>query len=105
MREIKRDEEGHFLKGHTGFRDEANGQWKGDKAGYTAIHDWVYIHLGTPKKCEGCDTKTAKKYEWANLSGKYERIASDWKRLCTSCHRKHDGHSLKAWVTRRKYAA
>lgn len=109
MREIKRQyndkpNSTSFKKGHPGLRGEKNPMWKGAKAGYTSIHCWLYIHLGKPRKCEHCGTLSAKKFEWANISKKYIRDASDWIRLCTSCHRKYDRHAQKMWVTRRMYA-
>lgn len=57
---------------------------------YSQCHYRVRKLRGTPKKCEVCGSITAKKYEWANLSGNYEDI-NDYKRMCTSCHCKHDG--------------
>lgn len=75
--------------------------WKGDKASYTAKHIWIRTHAGTPSLCEDCGTTQAKKFEWANISKQYKRELTDWKRLCVQCHRKYDGHSAKAWATRR----
>lgn len=54
--------------------------------GYRGIHNWVERTLGKPKLCEHCETTTAKRYHWANISGKYLRDKSDWLRLCVSCH-------------------
>lgn len=54
---------------------------------YIALHNWVRYHKGTPSECEECGTTTAKRYEWSNISGKYERVLSDYRRLCASCHR------------------
>jgi len=65
---------------------ENNPNWKGEKVGYHALHSWLYNHLGKPSKCEHCKSTTAKKFEWANISGKYERDLKDWTRLCTKCH-------------------
>ena len=69
---------------------EKNKAWKGDRVKYRALHYWVEQWKGKPKKCEKCGTKKAKKYEWANVSGKYKRTLSDWIRLCTGCHLKMD---------------
>lgn len=74
--------------------------WEGENAGYTSKHDWLYLKFGQPSICEDCGNKTAKKYEWANVSGKYKRERSDWKRLCTSCHHKFDNSAQKAWITK-----
>lgn len=83
---------------------EMNGSWKGDRVSYSGLHRWIYRHLGLPKLCEHCGTTEAKKFEWANKSGLYLRDLHDWLRLCVSCHRKYDGHSQKAWLTRRMNA-
>ena len=65
--------------------------WKGDNVKYRALHQWIENNLGTPSLCSDCGSTTAKKFEWANISGKYRRDLSDWKRLCRSCHRFFDG--------------
>lgn len=67
-----------------------NAGWKGDQVGYFALHAWLKRERGRPSKCEQCGTKSAKRYEWANTSGRYLRDFSDWRRLCVSCHRKQD---------------
>ncbi|KKM07769.1 hypothetical protein LCGC14_1730510 [marine sediment metagenome] len=91
-----------FKKGHKRTLGELNGNWKGNKVGYGALHDWLVLRLGKPKICSLCNTTKAKKFEWANISGEYKRDITDWTRLCTSCHRKKDGHSFKMLETRRK---
>lgn len=74
---------------------EENPEWKGDDAGYTAIHKWVRRKLGGDNKCQHCNRTDQKKYEWANIDHKYRRVLEDWMRLCTSCHRKHDNKWLR----------
>ena len=69
---------------------QSNGAWKGESAGYAAKHKWLDRNFGRPRKCENCGTEKAKKFEWANISGKYHREREDYKCLCTSCHRKMD---------------
>lgn len=56
---------------------------------YGSLHYKVRKIRGTPKECEECKTTTAKKYDWANLTGKYYD-PYDYKRLCVSCHNKLD---------------
>lgn len=90
-----------FQKGHKHSEGERHWAWKGDEVGYTALHYWVKRRLGTPHKCEHCGDINASKYEWANKSHQYRRDLHDWLRLCTSCHRKYDGHAIKMWVTRK----
>jgi len=71
-------------------KGEDSPNWKGDKVGQEALHNWVQKHLGKPSKCEHCKTTKVKKFEWANISQKYKRDLKDWVRLCTKCHAKFD---------------
>ncbi len=73
-------------------RGEKHPLWKGKDVGYTALHDWVKRYLGSPDVCEDCGNKDLRhrQYTWANISGKYKRELSDWKRLCMKCHKKFD---------------
>lgn len=74
-------------------------QWKGDKVGYAALHDWVQRYRGKANKCEWCGSTS--KMEWANISRKYKRDLNDFMQLCHSCHMKHDNIPKKVWATRR----
>jgi excisionase family DNA binding protein len=68
--------------------------WKGDKLTYTRLHARVYELRGKPQHCEQCGTTDPdKRYEWANLTGRYEDT-DDYRRMCKSCHRRYDlaGH-------------
>ncbi len=57
---------------------------------YFQHHLRVRKQRGTPQCCERCGTEDpSKRYDWANLSGKYEDI-NDYARLCRLCHRKYD---------------
>jgi len=80
------------LKGKIGKESR---RWKGDKASYVAKHMWIIKHYGNAKKCSNNPDHRAKRYEWANKSGKYKRDISDYIELCPSCHRKMD-HDRKA---------
>lgn len=66
-----------------------NPQWKGNKAGYFAIHNWLRRNFGEAKQCEFCKSK--KWIQWANISKSYQRDIKDWKALCVVCHRRFDG--------------
>lgn len=71
-------------------RGPNNSSWKGDKAKYAAFHYRVINEKGRPQKCEVCGTDDkSKTYDWANLTGQYHLI-EDYKRMCRSCHWKHD---------------
>jgi hypothetical protein len=78
---------------------EDNDSWKGDHAGYSAFHRRMESLKGKPKKCELCGTTDPNKtYDWACMTGKYNDPA-DYKRLCRSCHWKHD----KKYLNFRRY--
>ncbi len=68
-----------------------NPTWKGDKAGYSALHTWIKRHKGIPKECKSCGVKRRKKMiHWANISHKYKRKLNDFIALCVKCHSKYD---------------
>jgi hypothetical protein len=78
-RRIKRDQRG-----------PANSTWRGDSAGYTALHSRIHRQRGQPSRCEKCGTEDpSMRYEWANLTGRYEDI-DDYARMCLPCHRRYD---------------
>jgi hypothetical protein len=73
-------------------RGPDNHAWKGDEAGYSALHLRVVEARGKPTRCAACDTvDPERRYEWANLTGDYTDIA-DYIRLCLPCHRRFDGY-------------
>ncbi len=72
-------------------RGPKNSSWKGDQASYSALHLRVTAARGAEKRCDVCGTSDPKRqYDWANLTGNYADIW-DYKRMCRSCHWKHDG--------------
>jgi len=66
-----------------------NPQWKGDNAGYGALHDWIKRYKPKPEKCERC--KISEPFDIANISGKYFRDLNDFEWLCRKCHMTKDG--------------
>jgi hypothetical protein len=75
-------------------RGEANHMWKGDLAGYQALHLRVDAARGKPMRCDWCESEGEPRYEWANLTGDYTDIW-DFVRLCIACHRKYDSKRRK----------
>jgi len=72
-------------------RGRMNTGWKGDQAGYQALHLRVYRARGRPTTCSMCGTTDpTKTYDWANLTGNYQDIA-DFAPMCRSCHWRYDG--------------
>jgi len=82
------------------YKKEKSVLWKGDKAGYGAIHTWLKTNFGNPPKCENCG-KIGKKINdlwnihWAKLKNKeYERKRENFWGLCANCHIDYDGTSV-----------
>jgi len=73
-------------------RGAAHANWCGDKASYSAKHDWVRRWMGAPQACAKCGKDNLKKtqYHWANISHTYKRDRTDWVRLCVRCHKLYD---------------
>jgi hypothetical protein len=68
---------------------DSNSSWKGQEAGYAALHRRIYSLFGKPVKCSRCDTEESKNYDYANLTGNYTDI-NDYAPMCRSCHWKYD---------------
>lgn len=94
----------HGIKARVAFKrdqtGEKNSYWKGDKAGYQAMHRRLYARFGKPNKCTMCGTESASHYDYANLSGSYEQIG-DYMPMCRSCHWKFDKKVLNIKHMRR----
>lgn len=78
----------HLKENHPHLQNEQIGTWKGEAAGYQAVHDWVKVRLGKAKVCSQCDS--VKRVQWANKSRQYNRELSDWVELCQKCHARYD---------------
>ena len=72
-----------------GHLSEKNVNWKGDKVGYIALHEWVTRRFKKTKLCQNCKERSP--FDLANKSGKYKRDIRDWKWLCRRCHMLEDG--------------
>lgn len=62
------------------------------KAEYSRVHSWMRRHYGKADRCESkkCDGKSTC-YNWAKIKNKeYETNRKNFKRLCSSCHKKYD---------------
>ncbi len=75
-------------------RGPANDSWKGDQAGYAALHLRVRAERGVPVRCATCG-QTDGRIECAKLSGAYAD-AGDYEQLCSSCHKKFDAKRRRA---------
>lgn len=78
-------------RNQTGSKNHA---WKGDNAGYKALHLRVQTERGKPNRCDWCESAGKDRYEWANLTGNYIDVW-DYVRLCVKCHRAYDAKRRK----------
>lgn len=70
-------------------RGSANANWRGSEATYAALHYRVQALRGSPSRCSACDRTDQLRYEWANLTGRYDD-PNDYVRMCVGCHRRFD---------------
>jgi hypothetical protein len=84
---LRVSQETEFKKGEN--LAEKHKFWKGDKVGYMALHKWIHNNWGKAGQCFRCRVLN-KKYQWANVTGVYDRNKKNWEQLCLSCHRKED---------------
>ena len=63
--------------------------WKGSKASYSTLHDWVRRWKEKPDTCTLCNKP--KRLEVHNIDGLYKRNLEDWIWTCRKCHQTLDG--------------
>ncbi len=81
-------------KTHKGYNSGSkNGMWKGDKAGYGALHEYLVSHNPKPTLCVRCNSRPP--YDLANISGNYTRDIDDYEWLCRKCHMEKDGRLVR----------
>lgn len=73
-------------KAKLGLRGSQTNRWKGNKVKYRAIHMWIQSLLGKASYCSKDKSHKASRYHWANKSGEYRRVISDWWSLCSRCN-------------------
>lgn len=91
--------------GQTGNKHHS---WKGDMAGYSALHHWLRKHYGNPLECFYCNKRGEKvgrawNLQWANIDGEYRRDIKNWFGLCAKCHGGHDKKLKDSGVVSRIY--
>jgi len=91
----------HYIKCSLAKLNEKNPMWKGNKASYGSIHDWIRKRLPKPKLCECCNKK--RPVDMANISQKYKRDLTDWEWLCRKCHMTKDGRIYMNLKDKSKY--
>lgn len=70
----------------------AHPNWRGGKTflpkteDYYKTHRWIKEHYGKANRCELNPNHQATVYDWANISGQYNKDRGDWLMLCHGCH-------------------
>lgn len=106
MRGVKKSAEwlANISKGKTGKRvpklqGERCGIWKGDEAGYHALHKWLAYWYPKKGECEMCGRMDGRTYYAFKFHPqRHTRKRQDYKELCASCHKVFDGYSRKSLV-------
>ena len=84
-----------FIRGHN-LKAAHPPWWKGDEAGYGAIHAYLLKHYPKAGTCEECSRQVPT--EFALIKGRqYTRIRSDYRELCKRCHNIYDGIGGSRW--------
>jgi len=86
---FKKGCKGAWLDGRPAIKGEKNPHWKGDNAGYVAIHAWVARWKGRPKICEVCGNPS-NNVQWANIDHRYRRVLEDYIAMCYRCHAEYN---------------
>lgn len=73
---------------------EKNHRWKGDNVSLRGLHTWIRKNFGKANHCEYiyCQGKS-KSFDWANITGIYNRDICNYKQLCRGCHIKLDRYN------------
>ena len=76
---------------HKGKNESLASNWKGNKAGYHAIHLWINKYKIKPQQCTDCGKEVSKySMHWSNIDHKYRRNLDDYIARCSSCHKCYD---------------
>ena len=98
-RKLKQSTKDKISQANKNLIDSNNPNWKGDEAGYVALHKWVRKRKFKPEVCEIC--KKNKPKELSNIDHNYRRQVKDYRWLCIECHRNYDnkrfGSYLEPW--------
>jgi hypothetical protein len=86
-----------------------NHQWKGESAGYQAVHMWLSRNFGKADHCEHCGLTSEqdprpKRFHWAKIHGlEYAHKRENFFQLCVSCHNHYDCFGNALGITPQQY--
>jgi hypothetical protein len=76
-----------------GKRNNEIASWKGDEAGYSALHQYLRKYMPKPKLCEIC--RKVEPVDISNINGIYDRDFKNYQWQCRKCHIAFDGRYIK----------
>src|SRR5690348_11380976 len=79
-----------FVHGHNSPREAASVFWRGEDAGYGAIHMWLQDKHPKTGTCENCGATGQTQYAFDHRIGSHTRNREDYRELCPSCHLAYD---------------
>jgi hypothetical protein len=87
-----------LIRGHILKKDHPP-WWRGDSAGYRALHTFLCAHFPKSGTCDECGTP--KLTDYALVKGRtYSRNREDYRELCRRCHVLYDGTGGSRWRER-----
>jgi hypothetical protein len=72
---------------------ENGNNWKGETAGYNAVHAWLRKWYPKRGVCEDCGTEGKTDYAYLGEPGGFERDRSRYRELCRRCHLISEGRA------------
>jgi hypothetical protein len=66
------------------LKGDESPSWRGDSAGYSAVHLWARKNIPLTDVCQLCGNPG--RLEHANISGEYIRDKNDFICVCKKCH-------------------
>jgi hypothetical protein len=67
-----------------------NPVWKGDEAGYSAMHMWARHHFEKNGSCEECGREGRTDWAFQLWPEPLTRERDDYRELCRRCHQAYD---------------
>lgn len=65
-------------------------QWRGDDAGYSALHKWLWRNYPKTGVCVMCGQTRRTQWSFLHNSERYTRNIADYRELCVPCHTRFD---------------
>ena len=77
--------------------NERHPGWKGEDAGYAAVHLWVNSHYPKTGRCDLCSVEHRRTHRAMRDPQVLTRDPAGWLELCPSCHKLYDNRGV-VWL-------